>query len=105
MTEAELKLWNVVRAHRLERLSFKRQMPIGNYIADFACPRHRLIVELDGSHHANQDQMRQDSKRTAYLEQQGWRVVRFWNDDVLKDIDGVCQHILAIVHGEGENIQ
>jgi very-short-patch-repair endonuclease len=94
MTEAELKLWNALRAGRLMGLKFRRQMPIGPYIVDFACPSKRLIVEADGSQHA--DSMDYDARRTAFLEQSGWTVLRFWNDDVLKDTDGVCQHIVTV---------
>ncbi len=95
LTEAELKLWNELRAHRLMGLGFRRQMPIGGYIADFACPEHKLIVEVDGSQHA--ENQAHDQVRTAYLQQQGWQVARFWNDDVLHDIDNVCAHILRLI--------
>lgn len=100
MTEAELKLWNELRAHRLMGLAFRRQMPIGRYIADFACPEHKLIVEVDGSQHAEDEIY--DQLRTTYLEQQGWQVVRFWNDDVLNDIDNVCSHILRLAGRDGQ---
>jgi len=95
MTEAELKLWNELRAHQLMGLGFRRQMPIGGYIADFACPEHKLIVEVDGSQHA--ENQVHDQVRTAYLQQQGWQVARFWNDDVLTDLDNVCAHILRLI--------
>lgn len=95
MTEAELKLWNELRVHRLMGLGFRRQMPIGRYIADFACPEHEIIIEVDGSQHA--EEIASDHARTRYLEQQGWQVVRFWNDDVLTDIDNVCTHILRLI--------
>jgi very-short-patch-repair endonuclease len=95
MTEAELKLWNELRAHRLMGLGFRRQVPIGRYIVDFACPEHKLIVEVDGSQQA--ENLIRDQARTTYLEQQGWQVVRFWNDDVLSDIDNVCTHILRLI--------
>ena len=97
MTDAELKLWNELRAHRLMGLGFRRQLPIGGYIVDFACPEHKIIVEIDGSQHANDDAVDYDRQRTAHLEQNGWTVLRFWNDDVLKDIDNVCQHIVMTV--------
>ncbi|KGD99195.1 MULTISPECIES: DUF559 domain-containing protein [Rhizobium/Agrobacterium group] len=100
MTDAELKLWNALRAHRLMGLSFRRQVPIAGYIVDFACPAHQLIVEVDGSQHGNDADLRYDDNRTKRLEQDGWTVLRFWNDDVLKDIDNVCLHIVKIV-GEG----
>ncbi|MCY1664061.1 endonuclease domain-containing protein [Rhizobium sp. SL86] len=97
MTEAELKLWNAVRAHRLEGLGFRRQVPIADYIVDFACPDERLIVELDGSQHSDDQAIRYDAARTARLEADGWTVLRFWNDDVLKDLDAVCLHILTVI--------
>ncbi|WJH39527.1 endonuclease domain-containing protein [Aliirhizobium terrae] len=96
MTEAELKLWNSIRAHRLMGLGFRRQLPIGGYIVDFACSTHRLIVEVDGSQHGNDRDLRYDALRTQRLEQDGWTVLRFWNDDVVKDIDSVCLHILTV---------
>jgi very-short-patch-repair endonuclease len=96
MTDAELKLWNAIRAHRLMGLSFRRQLPVGGYIVDFACPTHRLIIEVDRSQHANSHDLRYDALRTQRLEQDGWTVLRFWNDDVLKDIDNVCLHILTV---------
>lgn len=95
MTPAELKLWNAVRAHRLMGLSFRRQMPLAGYIVDFACPSHKLIVELDGSQHGADVAAARDAARTEKLSSLGWAVIRFWNDDVLRDIDGVCQHIVT----------
>ncbi|GLR53306.1 hypothetical protein GCM10007923_45210 [Shinella yambaruensis] len=95
LTEAELALWNELRAHRLMGLGFRRQMPIAGYIVDFACPAHRLIVEVDGSQHALSASLDYDANRTTRLEEDGWLVLRFWNDEILNDIDGVCRHILA----------
>ncbi|MEO5325480.1 DUF559 domain-containing protein [Mesorhizobium sp. CC13] len=99
MTEAELNLWNELRAHRLMGLGFRRQVPIGPYIVDFACSSHRLIVEVDGSQHAQAEQAERDSVRTGYLQASGWTILRFWNDDVLRDIDNVCGHIVAAGQG------
>lgn len=96
MTDAELKLWNEVRAHRLMGLGFRRQFPIGSYVVDFACPSKRLIVEIDGSQHGEDENARRDAVRTRFLEQDGWTVLRFWNHDVLRDIDGVCMHIVTM---------
>jgi very-short-patch-repair endonuclease len=96
MTDAELKLWNELRAHRLMGLSFRRQQPIAGYIVDFACPEHRVIVEIDGSQHANPEDVAYDAARTRRLEAHGWTVLRFWNDDILRDIDNVCLHIVTI---------
>ena len=95
MTDAELKLWNSLRAHRLAGLGFRRQMPIAGYIADFACPAEKLIVEVDGSQHGEPNTARRDELRTARLKADGWTTLRFWNDEILRDIDGVCRHIVA----------
>ncbi|MEF2071698.1 endonuclease domain-containing protein [Consotaella aegiceratis] len=97
MTDAELQLWNALRAHRLMGLGFRRQMPIARFIVDFTCPEHRLIIEIDGSQHGREAEMDRDRRRTERLAAHGWRVVRFWNDDVLRDIDGVCSHILTMI--------
>ncbi|MBY5412889.1 endonuclease domain-containing protein [Rhizobium leguminosarum] len=97
MTDAELKLWNELRAHRLMGLSFRRQMPIAGYIVDFACPIHRLIVEIDGSQHALAPNFVSDEIRTQRLQSDGWIVLRFWNDDILRDIDNVCSHIIRTI--------
>jgi len=91
MTDAELKLWNEVRAHRLMDLAFRRQMPIAGYIVDFACPSMKLIVEVDGSQHG---ESARDAMRDKTLSDLGWTILRFWNDDILRDIDNVCQHIV-----------
>ncbi len=94
MTEAELKLWNELRAHRLMGLGFRRQFPIAGYIVDFACPEKKLIVEVDGSQHGDAGPAEADEIRSRRLEQDGWIVLRFWNGDVIRDIDNVCQHIV-----------
>jgi very-short-patch-repair endonuclease len=91
MTDAELKLWNEVRAHRLMGLAIRRQMPIAGYIVDFACPSRKLIVEVDGSQHGESVR---DAVRDRALSDLGWTVLRFWNDDILRDIDNVCRHIV-----------
>jgi very-short-patch-repair endonuclease len=76
-------------------MGFRRQVPIGHYIVDFACAEHRLVVELDGSQHALPEAVQMDEARSAYLASRGWVILRFWNDDVLRDLDGVCQHIVT----------
>ncbi|PBB87607.1 MULTISPECIES: endonuclease domain-containing protein [unclassified Mesorhizobium] len=104
MTDAELKLWNELRAHRLMGMSFRRQLPIGPYIVDFACAAHRIIVEVDGSQHADADHLRSDEARSAYLSASGWTILRFWNDDVIRDIDNVCQHIVIVAGLAGAEV-
>jgi very-short-patch-repair endonuclease len=80
-----------LRDRRLRGYRFRRQHPIGDYIVDFACTRHLLIVEADGGQHA-EDQ--NDRRRTAWLEGEGWRVRRFWNNDILANTEGVVLAIL-----------
>lgn len=95
MTDAELKLWNELRAHRLMGLSFRRQMPIAGYIVDFACPSRKIIIEIDGSQHAEKQHSIRDLTRDRRLEALGWTVLRFWNDDIIRDLENVCTHIVA----------
>ena len=97
-TPAERKLWSKIRNDQLG-VNFRRQHAVGNYIPDFVCIEKKLIIELDGSQHLEQEEY--DEDRTKYLESRGYRVIRFWNNDVMKDIDSV---ILAIMHAlETEN--
>ena len=91
-TEAEEHLWGALRNRRLDKLKFRRQVPIGAYIADFVCMEAKLIVEVDGTQHA---ESRRDAVRDAALEEAGFRVLRFWNDDVMRDLDSVCATIIA----------
>ncbi|MBB4065733.1 endonuclease domain-containing protein [Gellertiella hungarica] len=97
MTDAELAFWNAVRAHRLENLHFRRQMPILGYVVDFACPEKRLIVEFNGCHHALDPLADADRHRDRALARAGWTVLRFWNHEVLEDCAGVCRHVLITV--------
>ncbi|MBZ9702144.1 MULTISPECIES: endonuclease domain-containing protein [unclassified Mesorhizobium] len=94
MTEAEDRLWQELRDRRLDRIKFRRQVPFGKYIADFVCLEAGLIIEIDGSQHADSDA---DRIRKAELEARGFRVLRFWNDDVLKEMNAVCDTIIAYV--------
>jgi very-short-patch-repair endonuclease len=90
-TDAERLLWSRVRAHRLHGYKFKRQHPIGGFIVDFVCIEAKLIVELDGGQHAGSER---DRIRDARLMAEGYRVLRFWNNDVLTNIDGVTETVL-----------
>jgi very-short-patch-repair endonuclease len=91
-TPAEVKLWARLRAHRLGGVGFRRQHAIGQYIADFCAPSKMLIIELDGSQHLEQREY--DEERTAFLESKGYRVLRFYNSDVLSHIEQVLSVIL-----------
>ena len=95
MTDAELKLWNELRAHRLMGMAFRRHIPTAGYIVDFACPSLNIIVAVDGTQHAAGVVAVSDLLRTKRLETLGWTILRFWNDDVLRVIDAVCAHIVA----------
>jgi len=86
-TEAEAKLWSRLRAHRVAGVQFRRQHAIGNYIVDFCAPRRKLIIEVDGSQHLEQNQY--DLQRIKYLASLGYRVLRFWNNEVLNNIETV----------------
>jgi len=91
-TPAERLLWHVLRAHRPR---FTRQLVIGDVIVDIACRSVRIAIELDGGHHALQ--IDKDQVRTKYLEARGWRVMRFWNNEVIDNVEGVAAVILAAV--------
>jgi len=88
-TDAERNLWAHIRNRRLEGWKFRRQLPVGQYIVDFACPELRLIIEIDGGQHA--EQIHYDLGRTKFLQTKGYRVVRFWNNEVPGNIEAVLE--------------
>jgi len=94
-TDAERKMWMLLRDRRLEGFKFRRQTPIGRYIVDILCPQKGLIVELDGGQH---NDSRTDAQRTAWLESRGYRVLRFWNNDVLTNPEGVLTTVLLALN-------
>ncbi len=107
-TEAEQRLWYHLRAHRFMGLKFKRQKPIGRYIADFVCLEHRLIIEIDGGQHA--EQLVYDLRRDTWLRSRGYTLLRFWNNDVMQQLDSVLEKIRCALSpdpspagGRGEN--
>jgi very-short-patch-repair endonuclease len=89
-TDAERAMWRLLRDRRLAGIKFRRQVPIGPFIADFASIAHRLVVEIDGGQHAESPS---DARRDAFLAAEGWRVLRFWNNDVTQNRDGVLESI------------
>jgi len=101
MTDAERKLWWHLRRLPIEHSHFRRQATIGPYFADFACHERRLVIEVDGAQHNQPENVIRDTERSIYLQSQGYRVLRFWNNDVLKNINGVLEAILAAMR-EGE---
>src|SRR5215471_16587248 len=94
MTDAERRLWSALRDRRLQRFKFRRQHPIGPFIADFACVEHRLIIEADGGQHAESDT---DARRTRWLEADGWYVLRFWNNDIMRNTEEVLETIRKVL--------
>ena len=101
-TDAELKLWRYLRRLETRGTHFRRQMPIGNFIVDFACPAARLVIEVDGSQHGDDAHRDRDHSRTRWLETEGYRVLRFWNNEVTHQIDGVLEVIYAELYGARE---
>ena len=93
MTKEEVKLWNILRAKRFYGYKFKRQVLIGNYIVDFLCLEKMLIIEIDGGQHNANENKQNDELRTIYLTEKGYRVIRFWNNEVWDNIEGVCSVI------------
>ena len=95
-TDVERKLRSILRDRQLAGLKFRHQVPIDRYFADFACVEARLAIELDGGLHA--DQAESDAVRTRTMEACGWKVVRFWNNEVIENLDGVAETILTEIH-------
>jgi len=91
MTDAELKIWSMLRRGQFDGHHFHKQVPIGPYVADFACLKKRLVVEIDGGQHAVNTEP--DKTRTEWLEAHGYRVLRFWNNEILTNPDGVLARL------------
>lgn len=104
MTEAERAIWRYLRAEQMG-VKFRRQAPIGRYIVDFACFSHKLVIEIDGGQHADSAS---DGERDAFLVSQGFKVLRFWNNEVLQQLDGVYDTVrLALIElmSEGGSVE
>lgn len=97
MTDAERRLWRHLRGRRLDGYKFRRQYPLHPYFADFACPDAGLVIEIDGGQH--QRQIDHDRRRTRIIQQYGYRVVRFWNNEVLEDTEAVLEAIRVELEG------
>jgi very-short-patch-repair endonuclease len=100
MTPAERKLWWHLREARFSNTHFRRQATIGRYIVDFCCHTCRLVIEIDGGSHAQRRQVIADARRTAFLNARGYCVLRFWNNEVLTNIEGVMTVIHDVLGGE-----
>ena len=93
LTGQETRLWSRLRARQLQGLKFRRQHGIGPYIVDFYCPEQSLVIEVDGDSHADADQIVKDQLRDRYFQSLGLRVIRYINDDILKNLDGVLEDL------------
>jgi very-short-patch-repair endonuclease len=94
-TDAERIIWSALRAHRLNGASFRRQTPVGPYVADFLCHSAKLIVEIDGGQHFEREQQKRDARRESFLTSKGYRILRFNNLDVMTNRHGVLESIAA----------
>ncbi|MGA8445039.1 MAG: DUF559 domain-containing protein [Roseiarcus sp.] len=102
-TRAETVLWRALRGRSLGGLKFVRQEPIGPYFADFVCRDKRLVVEIDGATHSTDEELRRDTRRTEFLRGNAYRVVRFSNEDVYRNLDGVLETIYAVLNESNSN--
>jgi very-short-patch-repair endonuclease len=97
MTDAERKLWHSLKARRFQDLHIRRQVPMGRYIADFVCHATKLVIEIDGAQHGFDRNLQTDAARDAWFSLQGYRVLRFWNGQVLHEHESVLDTIFAAV--------
>jgi very-short-patch-repair endonuclease len=97
MTPEEVKLWVRLRLLRAEGFHFRRQSPIGPYIPDFVCRRHKVVIEVDGIQHGNARMQWLDNKRDQYLVALGYRVIRVWNGEVNRDPDSIIDHVIYVL--------
>jgi very-short-patch-repair endonuclease len=98
-TPHERILWRALKELPVEGTHFRRQAPIGPYVVDFFCPAAHLIIELDGGHHAEDKPAKHDRERQLWLEQEGYRVVRFWNSEITADLTAVLERIYTELYG------
>ncbi len=92
-TIQEERMWNLLKNHQFHGLKFKRQQPIGNYIVDFICKEAKIIIEIDGGQHNKDNNIENDKIRTEYLESKGYKVLRFWNNEIYENIEGVLKRL------------
>jgi very-short-patch-repair endonuclease len=101
MTDAEIVLWRHLRNRELGGWKFKRQYPVGPFIVDFICVEKNIVIEVDGGQHAENEEL--DLQRSAYLSKMGYRVLRFWNNEVLQETEAVLEAIFAILANGKQN--
>ena len=96
-TEQERIMWKLLRNRNFKNLKFKRQVPVGNYVADFLCEEKKLVIEIDGGQHNEAENIIKDNKRTKYFESEGYNVIRFWNNEITENLSGVYDKLSKIV--------
>ena len=96
MTHQERKLWSIIKNRQFFEYRFRRQFPIGQYIVDFICREKKIIIEIDGGQHNEQQNIKYDNKRTEYLNSEGYKVVRFWNNEIDNNIEGVYERLKLV---------
>lgn len=97
MTDAEHVLWSYLNRRQMDGHHFRKQHSIGPYVADFACVKSRLVIEVDGFTHTSDFELAHDKKRDAYMKSLGWKILRFWNEDIYRDIDSVLGEIIDTI--------
>ncbi|MFZ0887420.1 MAG: endonuclease domain-containing protein [Candidatus Binataceae bacterium] len=102
-TDAERKMWALLRDRRLCGVKFRRQRPIGSFIVDFCCLERKLIIELDGGQHGEPSQAQADARRSRFLRAGGYRVLRFWDSDALNDPHSVLELIVQALRSETQS--
>ncbi len=98
-TRPEWLLWNQLSGKKIDGVKFRRQQPLGPYVADFVCLEKKLVIELDGGQHGQPDAKRRDEQREEWLQKEGFRVLRFWNNEVTENLEGVVESIRAACNG------
>jgi very-short-patch-repair endonuclease len=101
-TPHERALWRALKELPLDGTHFRRQAPIDPYVVDFFCPAKHLIIELDGGHHSDDETAKRDRERQLWLEQEGYRVVRFWNSEITSDLNAVLERIYVELYSSRE---
>ena len=101
-TKQELKLWSLLRNRNFQGLKFKRQYNIGDYIVDFVCLEHKVIIEIDGGQHNEPEEIELDNERTKYSQSKGFKVIRFWNNEVDDDFEGVYLQLQEVFEDDEE---
>ena len=96
-TPQEQKVWQLLRNSQFQNLKFRRQYPIGDYIVDFICKEKKIIIEIDGGQHNQTENIEKDNLRTKFLESKGYKIIRFWNNDIDKNLKGVYEELVKFI--------